>query len=214
MKLRYKIALGSFVGLLVFLAAVAWLIQWSGQRALEHEIQQVIAAGGARDFSAFDELNIPDDQNAALAWLAAAAELERINALAPSTQEQELEGEILGGGWDEAEPDTLRLMIEKRQSAIEMAWDAAELTAVRWPLDYRGEVYTMDISYMSSCRGLARLMVADAHLSGVTKDTLRADRSFAAALSLGEDVVEFPVVLSTLLGFAIDGFVVGQLENE
>ena len=111
MKLRYKLAAGGFVGLLVFLVAVAGLIQWSGQRALDREIDLVVAAGGARDFSAFADLDIPDDQNAALAWLAAAAEFERINALSPPGREQELQDEVLGGGWNEAEPDTLRRLI-------------------------------------------------------------------------------------------------------
>ena len=95
-----------------------------------------------------------------------------------------------------------------------MAWDAAELTAVRWPLDYHAEAYMLEIGHFPSCRGLARLLVADAHMALATENSRRADRSFAAVLSLSEDVVEFPVLLSALLGLGIDGFVIDQLESD
>lgn len=96
MKLRDKIALGSFAGLFVFLVGVAWLIDYSGQKKLEAAVQAIIDAGGIRDFSSFEALQVPDDENAALAWIAVFDAIREFD-LHPET----LANEQLIGAWSE-----------------------------------------------------------------------------------------------------------------
>ncbi|MEM7624676.1 MAG: hypothetical protein AAF333_03495 [Planctomycetota bacterium] len=208
MKLRYKIAFGGFVCLMVFHAAVAWLIQWSGQRALEREIEQVIAAGGARDFSAFDELDIPDDENAALAWLEVFRELDKFDTPASGMTNEEVYD-----AWSDYEIDGLGSAMEARRAVFEQAHAAAQLEQVRWPYDYAYLDEFFNTGYFGKSRKFARFLVIDATAALSKEDWERADKSLVAALSLSEDIVAVPLLINTLVSVSIDMLVIESLEG-
>ena len=208
MKLRYKLAAGGFVGLLVFLVAVAGLIQWSGQRALDREIDLVVAAGGARDFSAFADLDIPDDENAALAWLDAFRALDTFDAPASGLTNDEVHD-----AWSDETLDNLGPAMKARRQVFELADAAAGLDRVRWPIDYTDLDSLFGSGFLGGARRLARFLVIDAAVAISEEDWERADRSLAAALALSEDVADLPLLINALVAFSIDGLIVEQLES-
>ena len=80
MKLRYKLLIGLPLLAVVSVCGLLWGIQHTGRKALEAAMAEVAADGGPMDYLGFAQPDLPDADNAALAWLRAVELLEAIDA--------------------------------------------------------------------------------------------------------------------------------------
>jgi len=216
MKKRYKFVLIPLGVLIMLLAAGLLFADWHGQRVLNREIDAVVAQGGYRDFSSFALPGLAEDDNAAPLWIESAVlGWGQSTADSRAYGPDETDDETLAALSDPAAADTevLRRAIEARQPAIDMAWAAAERSAVRWPIDYDDPLSWLNEKYLGQTRQVGRLLAADARLALSDNDDERAEKSLLAILAVSDDVTVPPILISVLVSFSLDALAMDVIED-
>ncbi len=215
MKKRYKFVLIPLGVLVTLLVAGLLFADWHGKLVLEREIDAVVAQGGFRDFSSFALPGLADDENAATLWIESA-----VMGWGESTVESRAYGpdetdEQTSALYDPAaaEPDVLRQAIKARRPAIEVAWTAAKLSAVRWPIDYEDPLSWLNEDYLGQTRQVGRLLAADAWFALSEGDFERAEKSLLAILAVSDDVAVPPILISALVSFSLDALAIGIIDD-
>ncbi|MBB6431483.1 hypothetical protein [Algisphaera agarilytica] len=211
MKKRYKFVLIPLAVLTLLLVASALVVDWHGKRTLERSVDAVVADGGFRDFSGFARPELADDQNAATAWLKAAA-------LAWGETGHNRNGELTAEQEALSKPqyadlELLAAAIDARQQAVDKAWEAADRSAVHWPIDYNDPISWIDNEYIGQTRLVGRFLSADARVALSRGDYVRAEQSLLAILALSDDVSVPPALINSMVSISLDALAMNVIED-
>ncbi|MBB6431484.1 hypothetical protein [Algisphaera agarilytica] len=238
MKTRYKLAIAAFMVTIGFIAACAWLIDFSGRKQFNEAYAQIEALGGVVDFSTYGEPRVPNEENAALLWVEAAELLEKIDEASPvataenSESTEEVDPYGFGGYGDNygdwgdtqpevlaiedpftADPEVLAAAIAARQKVLDIALQASTLTKCQWELDYDAKnMILVLLPHLGQCRAVARLLIADAYFAAKSDDWKRADENLTVALRLAEHAGEPPFLINVLVRQSIDLLVIQAIK--
>ncbi len=201
----------AFAGLMVFLFVVRLWWGWEAHRRLQAEIDRIVARGEPiypEDFDPPEET--PDDQNAALAFIKAAQQMN-------TTAKQD---EIISGSVDlwEITPEQWNLINDfetNNRASLELIRQARLKTTVDWGIRFRSPAFqaiTAILPNLSRQRQLCRVLCAVAMANHYTGDDAVAMETLRDVLFLAEALDQIPSTVSFLTSEAIVAMAVKRLE--
>lgn len=169
----------------------------------------------------FEELDtwyeyVPDEENAALLYLAAFDALEEQIDVFP---DDELDLLPIFAGEDDPEPweaypeATVRAMkdfLEANVQALELVHEASALRGCRYPIDL-GNDFFGSIDHYAKIRHVMRLACLDAILAAELTDGDRAVRALCDARALARSLDREPILIPQLVRAACDGMACGAM---
>ncbi|MCH8970233.1 MAG: hypothetical protein IIA66_14080 [Planctomycetes bacterium] len=212
--LRFKwlkrfLKLGGLV--LVGLLLLRWWWGWEAHRQLQAEIDRIVARGEPifpEDFDPPEE--IPDDQNAALAFIKAA------EALTVTAEQDDLIENA--DSLEELTPQELQLLADleaKNAETLRLVRQTRNMPGADWGTRFRDAAINVDLMMPSLApqRQLCRVLGAIAIYQHHTGNDEQAIEMFRDVLHGAEVMDQMPTLISHLVVLAIDALGVSQIER-
>ncbi len=188
--------------LFVFLLAVRLVWGWEANRRLQSAIDQYAAAGQpvySRELQAALDA-VPEDENAAILLEQAMDAI--VYASAAGVPFAEIWGDL--DNFEEHRSDAKEIVEENRET-LELVNLASAKRRVAWSIRLDNRFKTIDLGNLSEQRSLAKLLVVAIHHFMSEGDQEQALSKVSDLLFLADAGCEHPLLLSNLVGIAING---------
>lgn len=180
-----------------------------GIRELLNRLAMAIRGGDKKQMMALlEELKalvippeIPDEENAALVYEEAFKAMSDIgdNPEAAAAYDRALKGEITAG-----DARSLRDWIQKNKKAIDLLREAAMRPGCRFALKWE-DGFSMQLPHISKMMMAGNLLRIDGMIRQLEGNGATAADSFHASLAMGMHIRQEPILISQLVGSAMDG---------
>ncbi len=183
------------------------------------ELDRIREAGFPVDYEGLNEWYkaVPDDENAALLYLAAADALEEEINRFPEEKYDLLPvfghlAEEDGEAYSDATLSAMQEFLEANAQALELLEKAGRLNESRYPIDLSlGPFAGMD--HFSKLRQVTRLLALEAESAAEMGEAHRATRAICDAKAAARSLDKEPQMTSQLVRFALDGLAWGALQE-
>jgi len=197
------------VGLMVVGLVALWF-WWNheAERRLQAKIDEYRAAGQPVTLEDFQTASVPDEENAAVHYVAAAA------AIKNPPRVSDLSGELSDPAvWKVFEPEILALF-EANAEALRLVAAARDLSTADWDSTCSRLQYNQIIQTATEQRALTKLLVMAAHVHHHRGDDAAAVRTILDALQHSERLAEWHgSLLNYLVANGVDALAVRQIES-
>jgi hypothetical protein len=205
---RRRPILTVFLTAMLFLVATIAIWRTSVSSANKDRLRAIAARGEPTSLA---ELNtfyraVPDQSNAALLWLKGSAALTNdlgniagklpLKRGVPSNQEQ----------LDEAAE-----ALAANTNALALFHEAVRLDHSRFPITLSHEAFT-NMGYLSAMKGAAQVLRAQAAVAIAKTNTALASQAISGIFAAGHSIAQEPLIISQLVGYAIDAIGVQTLQ--
>lgn len=208
---RVRLALVFAVALALHLATF-----WNMDQAVKRELANLRAEAGTLALSALPA-KVPDQENAAL-WYEQAFQLMAANEFT------DMKGEERPERWDEwtdwifaeegdFEDPELRAYLEDTAAVTALARVAAGKPGCRFDRDFARPSPTMLLPELQSLRSIGTLLALEARVKAMDGDVPGALENVDALFALAEHTASEPIVVSMMVGGAIDRMALATLQN-
>jgi hypothetical protein len=207
MKLRRPILTVVVAATLFFIAVIAvW--RTSVVSANKDRLRAIVARGEPTSFAELDKFYraAPDQSNAALLWLKGSAALTKnLGDIAGNLSLKR--GVALS---EEKLPETAEALADNAH-ALALFQEAAKLEQSRYPGSLSQILFT-NLHHLAVMKGAAQVLRAQAAVAMAETNTALASQAISGMFAAGHSIGQEPLIISQLVGYAIDAIGVQTLE--
>jgi len=192
---------------LLFLVAVVAIWRSSLSSANNERLRIIESRGEPTSLAALDKFykSVPDESNAALLWLKGSAALT--NNLGDIAGNLSIKRGIPLS--EEKRQETAEALAENAD-ALALFHQAARFDQSRYPVSL-GQLFT-NLSHLAPIKGIAHVLRAEVAVAIAENNTGAASEGICAILAAGRSMAREPLIISQLVGYAVDAIALQALE--
>ncbi len=186
------------------------VLNWRNARRYEQQIAAIRASGFPASVKELEEWHPkpPPEENGAEVYQKAFE--ARKGAGGEESYKKNLSEKMREESKQSRFSEALHKLVEQHLSenaeVLRLLHEAAKRPATRFPVDL-SKGLNMDLSHLSKLRDSVRLLQLEAFIAAEDGDANRAVEAILAALAVRDSVRFEPLVISQLVGFALDGII-------